>query len=316
MRKLLVLFSMMVVAGFMAVNLTSCGDDPIPVPTVKLNVQKNGHKVILAVVATDATSYAWNYGDGHSSTASDASHEYTYEYSGEYTITVTVTNESGSNSASEKVTIDPEPAEIIAGTPTSNPNGKTWVLDPKYHAGKNGAGPLISSLPITLDFLVDNVLEAFLGLGIEYDNEFTFKYDGSLVINNKNGISLGGTYYSYAVAQTGPAPGLEGGMGLSGISYTPKANGKWALKKGDLNLDVVIEDPANLPAGWTEGKLALTNQMYIEPTDYFGFLEITKIVLIKEITSEQMNVIFLMHGVPDAGTKPSTAIHVTFIPKK
>ena len=105
-------------------------------------------------------------------------------------------------------------------------------------------------------------------------------------------------------------------MGLSGISYTPKSNGKWELKKGDLNLDVVIEDPANLLAGWTEGKLALTNQMYIAPTDYFGFLDISKTVLIKEITSEYMHVIFLMHGVVDVGMKPSTAIHVTFIPKK
>jgi len=315
MRKLFVFFSLMVVAGFMAVNLTSC-EDPIPVPTVKLNVQKDGHKVILTVIATDATSFTWNYGDGKSSTADTDSHEYTYEYSGEYTITVTVTNESGSNTASEKVTIDPVPAEIIAGTPTSNPNGKTWVLDKKYYAGKNGAGPLITGLPITLDFLVDNVLEAFLGLGIEYDNEFTFKYDGSLVVNNKNGISLGGTYYSFAIAQTGPAAGFEGGMGLSGISYAPKAGGKWEFKQSNLNLDVVIEDPANLPAGWKEGKLALTNKMYIAPTDYFGFLEITKTVLIKDITSEHMHVIFLMHGVQDVGTKPSTAIHVTFIPKK
>jgi len=315
MRKLFVFFGLMVVAGFMAVNLTSC-EDPIPEPTVKLNVQKDGHKVVLAIIATDATSYAWDYGDGKTSVVSTASHEYTYEYSGEYTITVTVTNESGSNSASEKVTIDPEPAEIISGTPTTNPNGKTWILDKKYYAGKNGAGPLITGLPITLDFLVDNVLEAFLGLGTEYDNEYTFKYDGSLVINNKNGISLGGTYYSFAVAQTGPAPGFEGGMGLSGISYAPKSGGKWEFKQGNLNLDVVIEDPANLPAGWKEGKLALTNQMYIAPTDYFGFLEITKTVLIKEVTSEHMHVIFLMHGVPEAGTKPSTAIHVTFIPKK
>jgi PKD repeat protein len=285
------------------------------VPTVKIDLQKDGHKVAIAVLATDATSYVWNYGDGKSSTA-DGSHEYTYEYSGDYTITVTVTGEGGTATASANVTIDPEPSEILAGTPATNPNGKKWVLDPKYYPGKNGAGPLISGLPITQDFLVDNVLEAFLGLGTEYDNEFTFKYDGSLVIDNKNGISLGGTYYSYAVAGTGPAPGFEGGMGLSGITYAPKANGKFELKQGDLNLDVVIEDPANLSAGWKVGKLELTNQWYIEPTDYFGFLEISKQVLIKEITSEHMHVVFLMHGVVEEGMKPSTAIHVTFIPKK
>ena len=314
MRKLLIFFSMVIVAGMAAVNLTSCGDDPMPMPTVKIDVQKNGHVVSIAVVATDATSFAWTYGDQPASTVTE-SHEHEYEYSGTYTITVTVTNESGTATDSEEVVIDPEPVEILAGTPASHPNGKVWVLDTKYYAGKNGAGPLIEGLPITLDFLVDNVLEAFLGLGIEYDNEFKFKYDGSLAIDNKNGISLGGTYYSYAIAGTGPAAGFEGGMGLSGVTYTPVSGGTWELKQGDLNLDVVIEDPANLPAGWTEGTLSLTDQMYIEPSDYFGFLEITKSVLIKEITSEHMHVVFLMHGVVEVGTKPSTAIHVTFIPK-
>ncbi len=314
MRKLLVFFSMMVVAGFMAVNLTSCGDDPMPMPTVKIDVQKDGHIVSIAVVATDAESFAWTYGDQTASTET-GSHEHEYEYAGTYTITVTVTNESGTATDSEEVVIDPDPDEILAGTPASHPNGKTWVLDPKYYGGKNGAGPLIDGLPITLDFLVDGVLEAFLGLGVEYDNEFTFKYDGSLAIDNKNGISLGGTYYSYAIAQTGPAPGFEGGMGLSGVAYTPVSGGTWQLKQEDLNLDVVIEDPANLGAGWTEGTLSLTDQWYIEPTDYFGFLEITKKVLIKEITSEYMHVVFLMHGVVEVGMKPSTAIHVTFIPK-
>ena len=315
MRKLLVFFSMVVVAGFMAVNLTSCGDDPVPAPTVKIDVQKDGHKVAIAVVATDVTSYAWTYGDGKASTA-EGSHEYTYEYSGDYVISVTVTGGGGTAIASASVTIDPEPAEILSGTPASNPNGKIWVLDPKYHANANGAGPLIPELPITYPFLVDNVLELALGMGVEYDNEFKFKYDGSLAIDNKNGISFGSTMYSYVVAQTGPAPGFEGGNGLSGIAYTPKPTGTYELKQGDLNLDVVIEDPANLGAGWKVGKLALTNQMYIVPSDYFGFLEITKTVLIKSITSERMDVVFLMHGVVEEPTLPSTAIQISLIPKK
>lgn len=316
MRKLLVFFSMAIVAGFMAVNITSCSDDPIPEPTVQLNVQKDGHTVALAVQATDAISYAWNYGDGNVSVVSDASHEYTYDFSGTYTISVTVTNESGSATATEEVIIDPEPIEILAGTPDSHPDGKIWVLDPTYYAGKNGAGPITAAMPITQDFLVDNVLEVFLGLGVEYDNEFTFKQNGILVIDNKNGISLGGQYYSYAVPpNAGPAVGFEGGMGLCGITYNPVANSTWELKEEDFNMDVVIEDPADLDAGWVEGTLSMPNQLFITPSDYFGFLEITKTVIIKEITSEYMHVIFLMHGVVEVGNKPSTAIHVTFVPK-
>lgn len=316
MKKFFVFFSMLVIAAVLSVNLISCGEDPMPMPTVKIDVQKDGHTVIIAVQSTDATTFNWNFGDNNTSTESGTSVEHEYEYSGTYTITLTVTNESGSASDMEEVIIDPEPIEILAGTPSSYPNGKTWVLDQKYHPGKNGAGPIIPDMTITQDFLFDNILEVMIGLPEEYDNEFTFKYDGSLIIDNKNGISLGGTFYSYAVAQTGPAPGYEGALGLSGISYTPQAGGTFELKVEDLNMDVVIEDPNNLDAGWTEGTLSLTDQMVIEPSDYFGFLDITKTVLVDEITSEAMHVIFLMHGVADVGTKPSTAIHVTFIPKQ
>lgn len=317
MRKLLVFFSMIIAAAFIAVNFTSCGDseDPIPAPTVAIDAVVDGHMVTFAIVATDATSFRWDYGDGNTSTESTA-HDYEYEYSGEYTVTATVTNETGSNSATVTVIIDPEPEEILSGTPDSHPDGKTWVLDPKYYPGKNGAGPITPDMPITQDFLVDNVLEVMLGLGVEYDNEFTFKYDGSLSIDNKNEISLGGQLYSIAVAGTGPAPGFEGGSGLCGVSYTPEAGGTFEFKQEDLSMDVIVEDPADLEAGWTEETLSMSNQMTIVPTDYFGLLEITKTVLIKEITSEAMHVVFFMHGVVEVPMKPSTAIHVTFIPKE
>ncbi len=298
-----------------ALFFNSCSEDPI-IPTVNFIAEPTGYEVDITVEATDASTWAWNYGDGNASTAA-GSHKYTYKESGTYTIAVTVTSSDGNTAIkSVQVTIAASVKEMITGAPSSHPNGKTWVLDKKYNTGKNGAGPLITGLPITLPFMVDNVLDVMLGLGVEYDNEFTFKSDGSLVINNKNGISLGSTMYSFAVAQTGPAPGFEGGQGLSGITYTPKANGKWDYKKENLNLDVVIEDPANLPAGWKVGKLALTDQMYIAPTDYYGFLEITKTVLIKEITGDLMHVVFLMHGVVEKPELPSTAIHVTMIPKK
>jgi PKD repeat protein len=311
-------FFMMGVALLFSGSLffNSCSEDPI-IPTLDFIAEPAGYEVNITVESTDASTWSWNYGDGSALATAAGSHKYTYKESGEYNIVCVVTSSDGNTATKTvKVTIAASVKEMITGAPSSHPNGKTWVLDKKYNTGKNGAGPLIAGLPITLPFMVDNVLDVMLGLGIEYDNEFTFKSDGSLVINNKNGISLGSTMYSYAVAQTGPAPGFEGGQGLSGITYTPIANGKWEYKQENLNLDVIIEDPANLGAGWKVGKLALTNQMYIAPTDYFGFLEITKTVLIKEITGDLMHVVFLMHGVQDNPLLPSTAIHVTMIPKK
>ena len=81
-------------------------------------------------------------------------------------------------------------------------------------------------------------------------------------------------------------------------------------------MDVVIEDPANLAAGWKVGKLNLTAQVYIAPTDYFAFLDISKTILIKEITPDKMQIVALMHGVVERPDLPSTALHITMIVKK
>jgi len=301
-----------------ALFLNSCSEDPI-IPTLNFIAEPTGYEVSITVESTDVSTWSWDYGDGSTKSTAPGSHKYTYKQSGEYNITGVATSSDGNTAMKTvKVTIAASVKEMLTGTSTSHPNGKTWVLDPKYNTGKNGAGPLIAGLPITLPFPIDNVLEQ-LKLGAEYDNEYTFKADGSLVINNKNGKSLGGVLYSYVVPPAvGPAAGFEGSNGLCGIAYTPKAGGKFEDKKGDLSLDVVIEDPANLGDGtnWKVGKLNLTNQMYILPTDYFAFLDISKTILIKEITPDKMQVVALMHGVQARADLPSTALHITMIVKK
>jgi len=298
-----------------ALFFSSCSEDPI-IPTLNFIAEPVGYEVTITVESTDVSTWTWDYGDGQKSTA-PGSHKYTYKQSGEYNITCVATSSDGNFvNKTVKVTIAASVKEMLTGTPTSHPNGKTWVLDPKYNTGKNGAGPLTATLPITQPFPIDNVLD-MLKLGGEYDNEYTFKADGSLVINNKNGVSLGSQMYSFVVPPaTGPAPGFEGASGLCGITYAPKAGGKFEDKKGDLSLDVVIEDPANLAAGWKVGKLNLTAQVYIAPTDYFAFLDISKTILIKEITPDKMHIIALMHGVVERPDLPSTALHITMVVKK
>jgi PKD repeat protein len=302
-----------------SVFLSSCGEDSI-VPIVDFLAEPSGfdavkgYAVTITAEATDAEKWLWNYGDGTSSD-SVGNHTYYYKAAGTFKIVCEVASSDGTKAKKEVSVTVASPQELLAGTATSHPNGKTWILDKKYNSGKDGAGPLTSGLPITQPFLVDNVLDVMLGLGVEYDNEYTFKSDGKLTINNKNGISLGSQMYAFAVAQTGPAPGFTGGNGLCGIAYTPKANGTYQFKTQNVSMDVVIEDPANLGAGYKEGKYTASNQLVITPTDYFGFLEITKEVFVKSIKSDRMHVVFLMHGVVQIPNKPSTAIHVTMIPK-
>ena len=213
-----------------------------------------------------------------------------------------------------------EPGEILAGTPDTHPEGKTWVVDGKYYAGKNGAGPIVSDLPITLDFLQDNVLDWFLGIGEEYDNEFKFKYDGSYSIDNVNGVSLASLLSTYMLPpNAGPAPGFEGGQGLCGVAYTPANTAPtWTLTQEDVSVDALVEDPADLPAGWTDpdDDIVITDKLHLVTTsEYFGLKDMSNTVIIEELTSEVMHVVVLMHGIQEVPTKPSTAIHISLVPK-
>src|SRR6478609_8930471 len=84
----------LIAMGLMVFSFTSCSDDPIPVPTVNFIADVKGYDVTLTVESTNATTFAWTYGDGTTSTEA-ANHTHKYAKSGDYAIVVVATNESG-----------------------------------------------------------------------------------------------------------------------------------------------------------------------------------------------------------------------------
>jgi len=315
MRKLLVFFSMMVVAGFMAVNLTSCGDDPMPVPTVKLLAEVDAtdqYKVNLTVEATDATTFAWDYGDGNLSVAGE-NHSHIYAASGDYTIKVTVTNESGTASATANVTINPSIQEMLAGV---NASGKSWVMS-KTPSANDGAGPLApSEFNISLPFALVGDPLAYVGFPDEYDNIFTFKPDGKYSVDNVNGQNL--CTQIYAVLTTGqmePGNGwTKGQLGFATMSYTAQANATWKVEEGvTIELDVMSDDPATATE-YTPMHVKYENVTRVSVTGgYFGFLDMTNYVIIEKIEPTKMQILLIMHTeIPD---KQSIFARITMVPK-
>jgi len=315
MRKLLVFFSMIIVVGFMALNLTSCGDDPVPVPTVKLLADvdpTDQYKVILTVQATDATSYAWNYGDGKSSVEA-GNHSYKYAVSGDYAISVTVTNESGTATATANVTINPSIQEMLAGTSAA---GKSWVVT-KTPSPNDGAGPLaLSGFNPTLPFALIGDALAYVGFPNEYDNVFTFKPDGSYAVNNVNGQNLCTQIFAY-VTTGGAAPGngwTKGLLGFATMPYTVPATAKWAVQeKATIELDVMSDDPATATS-YTPLHVKYQNVTQVSITNgYFGILDMTNNVIVENITPTKMQIILIMHTeLPD---KQSIFTRITMVPK-
>jgi PKD repeat protein len=84
--------------------------------------------------STGATSRLWNFGDGQTSTSTNASH--VYGASGQYTVTLTVTSASGSSSASKTVVVSGPLNAQFTWTP-ANPT----TTDTLQFTDASGGGP-------------------------------------------------------------------------------------------------------------------------------------------------------------------------------
>jgi len=340
MKKLLVFFSFLTVAGIMAVNFTSCNkEEPIPDPTLVLQADidpNDGYTVILTIQVTDVASLSWDYGDGENSTQS-GSHNYTYVASGDYTITVTATGDNGMIvSKTANVTIVASIAEMLAG---ADDNGKTWVLTKADGAGKMGVGHVDNELSLVQDVVPANMLAAF-GMDSEYPDEFTFYKDGKFTVDTKNGKGLASALYGGLLLQTGLATDVYVSpdvlqLPLSIVPMGSVTNGTWELSYDDFSTmaqnemgiaseDQVMEEKTfTFTEGDTRVKLNLSTGAYI------GFFDLTYPVIpnvlenavdnsfyiIKDVTPDEINIAIASCGLGEIIIYPTYMLHLTFVPK-
>ena len=110
-------FTLTVLSVFgLATLVTSC-EDP-PVPTAIFSTTIDGMDVTFTNSSTDADTYAWDFGDGGSS--SDMNPVYTYAANGDYSVSLTASGEGGEDMMTQTVTIDV--SAFIA----------TWMVDSSY----------------------------------------------------------------------------------------------------------------------------------------------------------------------------------------
>lgn len=174
---------------------TACGDDeePMggnenPVASFQYTVNPdNPLEVTFSNFSQNVTTYAWDFGDGNSSSDKDPVH--TYAAGGDYTVTLTASNSAGQSAQrSETISItDPnEQLALLAGT-----TSKTWYLQREGIA--LGIGPGVN----------DNQWWSFGGATplaerpCVLDDSYTFNRDGSFDFNSN------GTLFVDAVANGG-----------------------------------------------------------------------------------------------------------------
>jgi len=318
MKNLLKL-SILAIAAIVALPFTSCDKvEPTPEPTVRFLAEvnaDNSYQVDITLESTDATTFAWTYGDEGSS-AEAASHSYTYEASGEYTITVVATGEGGEARDSVDVTIVAGIEEIIAGTDAT---GKTWVLTQAEgsFAGKLGASDVANDFTFLpgQDLIPNGVIAAY-GLGDEYTDEFTFYKDGKFTVDVKNAQSLAGVMYgnlTQSIAK--PSDDFEA-LPLCAVNYASITDGTWAVSYDDMVVKAYnefggatsVEDVTfTFGENSSEANLVLSTGGYVGLVDlaYPAIAELglteavdNSIYIIKKVTPDVMEVAIAMNGVP------------------
>jgi len=129
MKQLKLSVLLLLLIGATVSFMTSCGDDPEvmgenPVASFQFEIDaNNSFLVTFSNFSQNATSYAWDFGDGNTSTEESPSYEYSAE--GSYDVVLTATNAEGSHTSTKTVNIvDPNSAIKFLTGETS----KTWKL--------------------------------------------------------------------------------------------------------------------------------------------------------------------------------------------
>lgn len=160
-------------------------NNDVNMPVAAFSMSPTSGKAPLNVAftdkSTDATSWAWSFGDGSTSTEKNPKH--TYSEAGNYNVVLTVNNEKGSNSKTQEVTVQSEPVPEKVD-PVANFNADTT------------SGPA----PLSVQFtdLSQNANEWNWDFGdgatsTEQNPDYTYfsagNYTVVLTVNNENGSS-------------------------------------------------------------------------------------------------------------------------------
>ncbi len=294
---------------FLGIYFTSCEKDK-PAPTLDIYVTVNGFTVDIAAEATNTTSWSWDYGDG---TVSDSvgSHTHTYATGGNYTIKCTVTGEGGELTKTKAVTIATIKDLLSGGS--SATNGKTWILSRKA-GGSDGVGFVKEALAPDYFPAVNDMLDV-LGLSEEYDNEYTFRFDGNYSIDNKNGNVLSGWVYGDMAVDPGDIIKTTI-YGIWQIALPAPASATWSLHENqDLTIESVYDANDDQEDGVPE-TVTFKEVDYITfaGDGFIGMKDYTSTVLIREISPERMTLTMFFHSYKgDPGNDGDLYLRPSFI---
>ncbi len=271
-------FAMMAV---LALTMFSCEDEPAAPPTVTVFASVDGYQVAFTATATNANTYAWDFGDGGSS--AEMNPVYTYPQSGSFTATCTATGDGGTVSASTSVTISASELEMLTGGPAMA-SGKAWKFSP---AGSEGDGIFKCTDDLEFEDPIPAGILGLIGLPTEYEDEFIFHHDLTYTHDVKNDSSV--TDVIYAMLN-----GIEFRQSAEDIivlaPFSPVAASFTYTEDTDLTLTCVDPDDDEVTSELTWEDV---NVIEIEGgTEFLGVWDFTRQYMVLNITVDRLQVGF------------------------
>jgi len=291
------LWSAIALLSILLIGVTSCssvndsGASDFPLSAVIFH-SVNGKQVAFQGLTHSAVSWMWDFGDGNTSTTQNPVHG--YELGGYYVATLTATDENGATETSQvNLALALTPYSLLTGDNTAEDyQGKTWKLSGSHsefdYLGNADADLTpVAGTPVPLSA---GIFGAGLGMAEVYEDEFTFFFDGSYKHDVKaDGASLGGLVYQFVTTGGAGIVNSSGAdFGLCTGRYTPEENATFTyVEAEDFTVSSVFG-----PGG------ALTfngvSTLDFSGTEFVGFLDFQRKVIIQDITDNSMRLIMFM----------------------
>ena len=303
--------------SFILLTLTfvNCSkDEEVAKPIATFTFDVDGTQVTFNGTVENAKTYAWDFGDNTPvSTEQDPVHEYAKP--GKYTVTFTATGDGGTDSETKEVEALESFKYLLTGG-SGNTDGKIWKLTPAV-AG-DGIGAISNDLTLDMPLNEGDDYLNWANLMQGYQDKFTFFYDGSYKVDNSD--FNGGSLISMLHAQASGEYALEAYpdgdvlgqsyapniIPLLDVVYAPKTDATWSLNEDAFDIEAIN------PNDGTAYTATFTGKKQLVLGDYFGFIDHSSIVIVKDITETQMHVVIALYGYEKDPTKPTHFFHLTF----
>ena len=280
--------------------VTSCNDKierPVFPISATIFHSIDGKQVAYTALTHSATNWAWDFGDGQTSSEQNPVH--VYSNGGYYQAILTATDANG-NTASDtvKLALDLSTINYLTGNPTDpDYKGKTWRLTTNH----SGNGDYLANADATFT-TVDPSLTPLpsgifgqIGFGDIYKDEFTFYYDGSYEHDVKDdGASFGGLVYQLVTTGGADVINMYEDYGLCIAKYTPEQGATFTLTE---NEDFVVPSVYGPPTYMITYKGVST--LDFSGIEFVGFRDFQRKVIINKISDTSMQLIMFMAASPD-----------------